>query len=439
MDWSYLLKVSIVFSVLYLLYLAFLQWNTFHKLNRIWLLFILPVSLLLPQIKISNQAFNNNLTPISQFKFGEYSELLTQSQISETNHTGISIQSFLAVIYFVGVSLFLFRFLISLTHLFLDRYFAKNKKQGRFTFIFPNRKTKPHSFFYWIFIPDSLFTESGSDTIIEHEKTHAKQLHSLDIVIAEFFTAVFWFLPFSHLYKRSLKNIHEYLADQSFTINTESKINYLEILSRETENLIFSGITNTFYSMALKKRISMISKPNTQKIKVIQYAVLIPVIAVLTMAFSQNAPQSKTNILIPADKITTKSKTSFIYPIQKGEYKITSTFGERMHPIKKKLMMHNGVDFAAKTGTNVKASASGKIIKREFKENSYGNVLVIEHVNGHVTLYSQLSEFKSELGELVKQGDIIGLVGSSGMSTGPHLHFELRKNDEYLNPEDYLK
>ncbi|HCC29487.1 MAG TPA: hypothetical protein DEQ03_05455, partial [Marinilabiliales bacterium] len=72
--------------------------------------------------------------------------------------------------------------------------------------------------------------------------------------------------------------------------------------------------------------------------------------------------------------------------------------------------------------TPVVAVAHGVVIKKEFLEGTYGNVVVIEHANGFVTLYAQLSEFKTELGQSVYQGQEIGLVGSSGLSTGPHLH-----------------
>jgi murein DD-endopeptidase MepM/ murein hydrolase activator NlpD len=116
---------------------------------------------------------------------------------------------------------------------------------------------------------------------------------------------------------------------------------------------------------------------------------------------------------------------------------ITSKFNpKRLHPILKKLMPHNGTDFGAPTGTPVYASSYGKIIKRgDYGPN--GNFISIQHENGYDTGYSHLSRFEDGLkvGDNVKRMQVIGYVGSTGRSTGPHLHFSVRKNGQYIDPE----
>ena len=130
-----------------------------------------------------------------------------------------------------------------------------------------------------------------------------------------------------------------------------------------------------------------------------------------------------------------------ISPIEVGKYKkITSGFGMRMHPILKKEMMHNGIDFSAETGTPVIASANGTVRSAEFAAaaKSYGNRVIIDHGSGFSTSYSQLEKFIVEAGQSVKKGEIIGYVGSTGMSTGPHLHYEIMKDGNYVDPADYF-
>jgi murein DD-endopeptidase MepM/ murein hydrolase activator NlpD len=112
---------------------------------------------------------------------------------------------------------------------------------------------------------------------------------------------------------------------------------------------------------------------------------------------------------------------------------ITSGFGYRKHPIFGVRKMHTGVDIASETGTPVKAAGDGKIIKTG-RERGYGNMIIIDHGKGRTTLYGHLSSINCDAGQIVKAGDFIGKVGSTGFSTGPHLHFEVRINGDPVNP-----
>jgi len=121
-----------------------------------------------------------------------------------------------------------------------------------------------------------------------------------------------------------------------------------------------------------------------------------------------------------------------------GNPEVTSGFGMRMHPIKKVKKMHKGVDFKAPMGTPVQATSDGKIVKAEYHKG-YGNHIVIQHDEHYKSLYAQLSRMDVKVGQEVKKGDIIGAVGSSGMSTGPHLHYEVLKDGKNEAPAAYLK
>lgn len=441
MYWTYLIKASISFSILYTFYWIFLRHTTFHTFNRIILLFILFFSLLIPKITLTSLESPFIDSNIVEFTIGELNELIASSTTIQPTNDQKSIynSNFLILIYWIGVSFFISRFFIQLFKLIKFRINHTNKKLGKFRYIFPNRNIAPFSFFYWIFIPFETYSDSSSKSIIEHEKTHAKQFHTFDILISELFAVFFWFVPFVHFYKQTLKNVHEYLADHIFSESPEFKISYLKILSQETEKYTLSGITSSFYSKTLKSRIAMISKKKTPKQAWFMYLLIIPLFGILSMSFGKSSffenPIIKESVSI---KELNKSEIKFIQPIDKNKCRISSGFGERMHPIKKELMQHNGIDYAAKKGTPIFASSAGKIIRKEFKENGYGNVIAIQHQDGYLTLYAQLSEFKIEIGQQIKQGEIIGLVGSSGISTGPHLHFELRKDGEYLNPENFI-
>lgn len=117
--------------------------------------------------------------------------------------------------------------------------------------------------------------------------------------------------------------------------------------------------------------------------------------------------------------------------------RISSPFGNRIHPVTGKPSFHGGVDFAASYGTGIKATRAGEIIVKTYN-SSYGNYIIIDHGNGIASLYAHMSGFNVSIGQEVSQGSIIGFIGSTGSSTGPHLHFEIRVNGTRVNPMNYL-
>lgn len=128
---------------------------------------------------------------------------------------------------------------------------------------------------------------------------------------------------------------------------------------------------------------------------------------------------------------------SFMWPT-KATY-ITSYYGTRKDPITKKTSMHTGIDIAASKGSNIFASNSGTVIVAGWSSKGYGNYVVIDHGGGKSTLYAHMSKIITKKGAKVAQGDVIGLVGSTGWSTGPHLHFEILINGNHTNPMNYFK
>lgn len=120
-----------------------------------------------------------------------------------------------------------------------------------------------------------------------------------------------------------------------------------------------------------------------------------------------------------------------------GHYTITSNYGMRVHPITGVYKLHTGVDISAGIGTNFTAIANGVVVKAEFN-TAYGNMVIIDHGGGVQTLYAHGSEIVATLGQEIQAGDVVLKVGSTGYSTGPHAHFEIRINGSPMNPLDYV-
>ena len=127
-----------------------------------------------------------------------------------------------------------------------------------------------------------------------------------------------------------------------------------------------------------------------------------------------------------------------IQPVANKDLKrMTSGYGYRIHPIYKTRKMHYGMDFSAKTGTEIYATGDGVISKVRRSKRGYGNYVKINHGFGYETLYAHMSKYIVKKGQKVKRGEVIGYVGNTGISTAPHLHYEVRKDKKKINPVNF--
>lgn len=127
---------------------------------------------------------------------------------------------------------------------------------------------------------------------------------------------------------------------------------------------------------------------------------------------------------------------AFIWPVP-GHTSLTSLYGMRVHPITGAYKLHTGIDISAGIGESFVAAANGIVSKATFN-NAYGNMVIIDHGGGVQTLYAHGNEIMVQVGQVVSAGDEVLKVGSTGYSTGPHAHFEIRINGQTVNPLDYL-
>jgi murein DD-endopeptidase MepM/ murein hydrolase activator NlpD len=135
------------------------------------------------------------------------------------------------------------------------------------------------------------------------------------------------------------------------------------------------------------------------------------------------------------------NRTLALVPYRKpvvGEVEFTSGFGVRSDPFLGRPAMHTGLDFRAATGDPVRVTANGKVVSAGWS-GGYGRMVEIDHGNGLSTRYGHLSEINVKVGEIVRIGQVVGLVGSTGRSTGPHLHYETRIDGEAVDPQKFLR
>lgn len=151
-------------------------------------------------------------------------------------------------------------------------------------------------------------------------------------------------------------------------------------------------------------------------------------------AVEQRAAQLEVDLKTYEVALNERASVPSIWPVA-GE--VTDTFGGRRNPFGGGSEFHSGQDIRAPRGTPVYAAANG-VVTLAGTQNGYGNIVVIDHGNGLMTRYGHLSKIEATLGQEVKRGELVGEVGSTGRSTGPHLHYEVRINDTAVNPGHYL-
>lgn len=127
-----------------------------------------------------------------------------------------------------------------------------------------------------------------------------------------------------------------------------------------------------------------------------------------------------------------------VQPIANDDLTQTASgFGWRMHPIHKIMKFHAGMDFTAKTGTPIHATGDGVVVYAEYGTNGYGMHVIVDHGFDYQTLYAHLSKLEARKGQRVKRGDVVGLVGNTGLSVGPHLHYEVHKGGQPMDPANF--
>lgn len=295
-----------------------------------------------------------------------------------------------------------------------------------------------------IFLPRPVVAQNDArllEAVIAHEMTHIRRYDDLWIRLQALLQAIYFFHPLVWYANRQLAQARERICDRMVLARREiSPRDYGEgMLAILRLNLagangweLHAGFGNNH--KYLVQRIQDIKGGNVMK----QHHRWIS-IAVLTLTGLFLLPMASYQSLADdhpaAENPPAAADPAFTCPMKTGY--VSSPYGNRIHPVKKVKMLHRGIDIAAPRGSDIYAAAAGTVTFSNFKEN-YGNTVILRHADGYTTLYSQMDTILVSSGQQVDAGALIGLVGDSGLSTAPHLHFELRHNDKALAPESVI-
>ncbi|CAM2941954.1 BlaR1 peptidase M56 [Flavobacterium succinicans] len=297
----YLLKASGLIALFYLAYYFLLRKETFFTANRFFLLAGLGTAVVLPLFYITKIVWVNP-TPLN-FPISE----LPLQQATPEESFEINWYLTAIAIYILGSALFFIKF--GMDYWSLNRVLNKSKaqQQADFKLIDVPEKIAPFSYFNTIVFNSSLYSPSELQSILEHEKVHSEQHHTIDVLIIRFFSIVFWFNPFIWLYQRAILQNLEFIADNEATKRLDDKKAYQMALLKITTHENCVALTNHFYQSLIKKRIVMLNKNQSKKWNSWKYALILPALIAFVFIFQIKVlAQEKTVTHTTTSKTTTE-------------------------------------------------------------------------------------------------------------------------------------
>ena len=297
-----------------------------------------------------------------------------------------------------------------------------------------------------IILPDCLVKSLDKDSVelvIAHERAHWERADPIKFQLFALIDAVFWFNIFVKAQTRHCRQCAEHACDQRVIAGAPaSRRAYAKTLVHITRltagfrPLSHGHLVNPVPSIILptpkgdiEMRLRHILDQQKPVPKLSLKKKIISVAALLAIAVPATATQ-----MVMAQSSAQAVPVFSTAPL---DGKITSKFGRRIHPVTKKEKNHKGTDIRGDTGDPIVAPAAAIVTGAKFYDG-YGNLLTLDHGGGYITRYGQLSAFEVEPGERVSAGQLIARVGSTGQSTGPHLHLELVKDGEHIDPQSMM-
>ena len=308
----YFLKVNLALAILYICYRLLFRNDTFFRLRRAVLLSVYLIAFLYPLLDISIWlSTRESVTEIVNY----YSTILPLKTVVAADDTPLSTEadwltiaeSYMLLIYLAGITLLFLRCIIELfTVIRLRLRSPKQLINGTTIYVLPSQE-EPYSFFGWIFASPESHTPPALEEILVHEKTHVRQLHSIDVVLGEIVCILCWINPFVWLLKKEISSNHEYLADEQVMLAGYNKKEYqYHLIGLEHPEMAIAKLYNNFSVLPLKKRITMLNKKRTGRVGKVKYLTLLPLAAGLLLLNNIDAMarivSRQTTVPVPAEK-----------------------------------------------------------------------------------------------------------------------------------------
>ncbi|MDR7371674.1 M56 family metallopeptidase [Flavobacterium aquidurense] len=351
----FIAKSSGLLVLFYCAYFFLLRKETFFNTNRWFLLAGLITSVVLPFVVYTKIVWVDP-TPLPSMG---YSPVYIPQNIQEDSFE-INWNYVLLSIYSIGFLAFILKFGFDFYSLNSVLKGKNIQQEADFKFIDVEENIAPFSYFDYIVYNSSLYSESELESILEHEKVHSDQNHTMDVIVSRIFCVLFWFNPIIWLYKKAILQNLEFIADSEAAKKISDKKAYQYTLLKITTHETCVAITNHFYQSLIKKRIVMLNKNQSKKTNYWKYCTVIPALAAFVFLFQiKTIAQEKKEVQEVNEKISSVD----VYKIKK------TTTDQELKVIAEKLKQNHDVDVVI---TNVKRNTQNELtaIKVDIKKGS---------------------------------------------------------------------
>jgi len=437
---TYLIEANASLLVLMLFYVLFLRTVSHFAWQRGFLLLAILVSAIIPLIDVEFMIPSEGSAPaqliqgLSAFvpeghlSFTEEPEATTVSSFNWT-----LVLSSLLLMACIG---FLLKFAFQVFQ--LQRRLKDAQWHEELEVYISEAFEAAFSFANRIYIPAHYLDLPAEDLklVIRHEQQHVRLNHHADNMILGLLRCIYWFSPGYWAAAFFLKATHEFQADEH-TETVSEKTSYSTLLLKLNQQSPMVAFATPFSQNLIKMRVTKLNQPKSNAMKKGLFFMAAPLAGLLFYAFSVSPIASERNSETPLVNIQ-PNKLSLTLPVEVNAIKSYSGYGMRRDPFSKTEKLHKGIDLVAPLGTTILAAADGVVQKVEVSDEGYGNRIIIAHNDSVVTWYAHLQNMDVKEGEKVKAGKAIATCGNTGLSTGPHLHFEVRINEECVDPEQFI-
>jgi beta-lactamase regulating signal transducer with metallopeptidase domain len=317
------------------MYRIFLSRETFFRTNRLYLLFAIPLSFIIPLINISS--------PFVTAKAIGARYLSSEGAGAATHSFGF--MDIVGIVYLLGASFFLVCFVYKLIQLSMMIKKYGFQKCGKLNLVYIEEDTAPFSFFNYFFLNKSHISQHDLLRIIDHELVHINQHHTIDLIVIELLMIIQWFNPFVRPYKKSLKETHEYLADNQVIAQGCPRAKYQLLIFEQHVGMNLFEFVNNFNHSLIKRRITMMTKGKSKSWAKSKFLLLVPVVCFLVLAFANPRPATSTDmddtnvpIKIEEQKTSKEAQKKKQEELVKKEKELKELYAKTTDPEKKKII-----------------------------------------------------------------------------------------------------
>ena len=275
---EYFFKFSAIIALFYVFYKLFLERETFFHYIRGYFLIGIILAFTLPLVIIPEYIY---IDPVFT---SQVSQTAIDSQIQTVK--SFDPMTILFSLYGLGVLFFALRFILQLSSLTRFIFQLPKKRKGSFVYITTNKVNTPFSFFHYIIYPKKGYNKDELNQILDHEKVHAKEFHSIDILLTQLMIVFNWFNPIAWLYYKEIQKNLEFIADQGAQTENTAKDAYQYLLLKTVSPNYSMALTSNFYNSLIKKRINMLHKNKSTKMMYAKFVFIIPILIAFVMTFN---------------------------------------------------------------------------------------------------------------------------------------------------------